>query len=45
MSQNIHWTLMGKPVDGVEWPIMVEFWSVAAIHVHRMVRPCRDRII
>ena len=38
MSQNIYWSLMGKPIEGIDWPLMNDFWTIAAIHIHRMIR-------
>ena len=45
MSQNIYWTLMGRPVEGIAWVLMIQFLSVVAVHVHRMIRKVvRDRV-
>ena len=36
-SDDVFWTLMGRPVEGFEWHDMVEFWSTAAVHIHRIM--------
>ena len=43
-SENLLCTMIGKPVDGVMWPDMVNFWIIVATHVYKMYRKViRDR--
>ena len=37
-SEEILWTLLGRPVDGVEWIDLVNFWIIVATHVYKMYR-------
>ena len=37
-SENILWSILGRPVDGIRWPDMIEFWSITAKHVYIMYR-------
>ena len=37
-AENILWALLGKPVDGMNWSDMIDFWSIAAKHIYIMYR-------
>ena len=37
-SEEVIWTLLGRPVDGVEWIDLVNFWIIVAKHVYKMYR-------
>ena len=38
ISKILLWTILGKPVDGVQWHEMITFWSIVAKNVYIMYK-------